>query len=452
MILVTGLLASSGCSDSGLTTVDLADKTITTAQVRRGDLRISLNGSGEIVYNPIPLAFAITGTISELTVLPGDTVQAGQVIARLDDNHAELDLKSAQLNLDKLRVPQEIASAQLRVLELEQVLSDAQSRLVELRDGPQVWYYQSLFDQASEEYAEINRAYSQALALSLSDPKTYNSLVTKLERQRESARQMVVDAQEDLDWAKNYSPDKNALQLAESEVSLAEARLNTQVIYLDVLMGKSEPSVDTAAVWNDGLVAYQRALLAVEKAQWTLAQSILTAPVDGIVTRVMAAVGERAAAGAEVLTLSALDKVLVRFYLEETDMAELTNGDPLEIQLTAYPDQVYLGTVVRIDPTLVTVSGSTVIQVWGSFDLPPAEALLEGMSAEVEVIAGEAQDTLLIPLQALQRNQDGSYSVEVLQADGSFVDTIVMIGLQDLANVQILSGLQLGDQVNTSVR
>ena len=452
MFVVTGLLASSGCSDTGLTAVNLADETTTTAQVRRGDLRISLSGTGEIVFTQIPLAFAITGNISELALLPGDTVQAGQVIARLDNRQAELDLKSAQINLDKLSVPQEIASAQLSVLELEQALRDAQSSLVELQEGPQVWYYQSLLDQASAEYAEINQAYLQALALSQIDPKTYSSLVTKLERQEESTRQAVEDAQEDLNWAINYSPDNAVLMMAEAKVAMAEARLNSHVTYLDVLLGKSEPSDGGIGGWNDELVAFQRSLLAVQKAQWTMDQSILTAPVDGIITRVAVAVGERVAAGAEVLTLAALEKPLVRFYLEETDMAQLTNGDSLEIRLEAYPEQVYRGTIVRIDPTLVTVSGSPAIQVWGAFDLLPAQALLEGMSAEVEVIAAEAQDTLLIPLQALRRTQDGGYFVEVLQDDGTFVDTAVMIGLQDLANVQILSGLQLGDQVNTAVR
>ncbi len=71
------------------------------------------------------------------------------------------------------------------------------------------------------------------------------------------------------------------------------------------------------------------------------------------------------------------------------------------------------------------------------------------MSAEVEIIAGEAKNTLLVPAQALRELAAGSYAVFVVQPDGQLKLTPVTIGLRDFANVQILSGLQAGDVVST---
>jgi macrolide-specific efflux system membrane fusion protein len=67
----------------------------------------------------------------------------------------------------------------------------------------------------------------------------------------------------------------------------------------------------------------------------------------------------------------------------------------------------------------------------------------------VEVIAAEAWDTLIVPVQALRELSPGSYAVFVVQADGSLKMTSVEVGLRDFANAEILSGLKVGDIVST---
>jgi multidrug efflux pump subunit AcrA (membrane-fusion protein) len=142
----------------------------------------------------------------------------------------------------------------------------------------------------------------------------------------------------------------------------------------------------------------------------------------------------------------------VRFHLEEADFALVSPGDRLEIRLDAYSDQSFQGSVTSIDPALVSVGGSLLAQVWGEFVTLPTVVLYPGMSLEIDVIAAEARDALLVPLQALRQNADGSYFVEVLQPDGTFKVTPVSIGLKDLANAQVLTGLRVGDQVSTAAR
>ena len=65
------------------------------------------------------------------------------------------------------------------------------------------------------------------------------------------------------------------------------------------------------------------------------------------------------------------------------------------------------------------------------------------------MIAGEAKNALIVPIQALRELTPGSYAVFVVQSDGSLKMTPVTVGLRDYANAEILSGLQAGDVVST---
>jgi multidrug efflux pump subunit AcrA (membrane-fusion protein) len=71
------------------------------------------------------------------------------------------------------------------------------------------------------------------------------------------------------------------------------------------------------------------------------------------------------------------------------------------------------------------------------------------MNVEVEVVAGEAQDALLVPVQALRELGEDQYAVFVVSADGELELRPVEVGLQDYVNAEILSGLERGEMVST---
>jgi len=73
------------------------------------------------------------------------------------------------------------------------------------------------------------------------------------------------------------------------------------------------------------------------------------------------------------------------------------------------------------------------------------QTMLIGMRAYVEVIEGEAKDTLLIPQDALSLQDDGSTMVSVLDENGVITQRLVEVGLMDYVNVQIVSGLEEGE-------
>jgi len=95
------------------------------------------------------------------------------------------------------------------------------------------------------------------------------------------------------------------------------------------------------------------------------------------------------------------------------------------------------------------IDGSAAVVAWGTLPEKPNFYLLIGMTIDVEIIAGEAKNALLIPVQALREITPESFAVFVVQEDGSLKLTPVTIGLRDFANAEVLAGLEAGDVIST---
>jgi multidrug efflux pump subunit AcrA (membrane-fusion protein) len=124
-------------------------------------------------------------------------------------------------------------------------------------------------------------------------------------------------------------------------------------------------------------------------------------------------------------------------------------GKPVEIVFEAYPDDTFAGEVVRVDPVLVTVDNTPAVQALAKLNLGTQTAnLIIGMTADVEVISAETRDALLVPVEALRERSAGQYSAFVVKAAGQLEMRPVTVGLKDYVNVEILSGLELGEVVS----
>jgi RND family efflux transporter MFP subunit len=190
-----------------------------------------------------------------------------------------------------------------------------------------------------------------------------------------------------------------------------------------------------------------QAQLSLDSAQRSLEETQLTAPISGTVTAVDAQVGAEVGTAA-IITLADLQAPQIQFWVEESDMASAAVGNAVNITFDALPDYVYPGKILSVDPTVVTVSNTPAIQATASIDLSthPVQ-LLSGMNASVEVVAGQALNALLVPVDALREIADGQYAVFVVQPDGQLEMRPVKVGLKDLVNAEILSGLQEGETV-----
>ena len=473
-----------------------ATPALQTAKVRTGDITITASGSGNLLpASEVALAFRASGVLAEVAAKVGDQVAAGQVLARLDDADARAQVAQAEANLRLAEIkladstaaadPAAVAAARAslaaaqadrtklitpataaELLAAQENLRSAQEALALLLAGPDP--EKAAAAKASQTLTEISVRAAQAAydkiapvtelrdgtAVGIGQTKEAADLwqaTTNYEKAKAeyedvlagpaadvitAARAKVAVAQAQLEAAKT-APDADALQAAEAKVTQTQAQLDA------LLAGASANDVEAVQL-GVTLARYN-----LESAQRALSNTQLRAPAAGTVLTVGAEVGETVGA-APVITLADLGASQVRFWVEETDLISVAPGSPVAIVFEALPDLVFSGKVLRMDPALVTVDGTPAVQAWASIDLTEHPVkLLSGLTAEVEITAGEAMGTLLVPVQALRELAPGSYAVFVVQADGQLELRPVTVGLRDFANAQILSGVAKGDVVST---
>ena len=465
------------------TTAAQAEK-VATSPVTTGDLSLKVSGVGNILAsNEVVLGFGTSGIVKAIAVQPGDTVKVGSLLATLDDTTARFNVvqagasvRQAQLQLSKLTDPTVDSVATARAN-----LAAAQAALTQLTEPPA-----SQVAAARSNLVSAQQAYSK-----LTGPSDANTL-TSLQSDLKTAQIAVAKAQtafNQVAWRNDvgttaesaalqtatlaYEKAKAAYALAiepatSDTVSADRAKISSAQ---DALSQLTNPDANLIAADKAKVTAAQAALdallnggvqqdvqlaqVAVQTAQNTLhskmldlASTVITSPITGTVTTVNVTIGQQASNGSAI-TVDQFPEV--RFWIDETDLSKIAVGNPVNITFSSYDTLTFVGKVVRIDPALVTVNGSPTVQVWATFDPKQHPAkLLYGMDADVEVVAGQAQNALLVPVAALRTLAPGQYAVFVLQANGELQMTPVKVGLKDAVNAQILSGVQAGDQVSIS--
>jgi len=371
-----------------------------TAKVRTGDLLVTASGAGTVVpASQLDLGFRTSGVLTELNVAVGDSVQAAQVLARLEENiQAEADFQA-------LFTAEGITEAKLALVYAEEALVTAQNDVIYLI-GSDSWYWQEQLEKPDTTQAEKDLARTR-LDYFMSLRYIDESDIALAHANLESARVALQDAQAALEIVQ-AGPDA----------------LNAPIAALGVEMAKLE-----------------QARLLVESTR-------LTAPFDGAVTSLSVVAGQTVGT-TPIMTIATTEKLLVRFYLDETDLDKVKVGNRVTFMFDAYQNQPVDGEVVIVEPTLQIIDGTPVIVVWASLPTETDFNLMSGMTVDAEVIAGESLKTLIIPVQALRELAPGSYAVFIVDANGQLVMTPVTVGLRDFANAEILSGVKVGDVVST---
>ena len=175
------------------------------------------------------------------------------------------------------------------------------------------------------------------------------------------------------------------------------------------------------------------------------------APIDGTIMAINGSVGESVGSG--FITLADLEQPLLEVFLDETDMNMVVMGYEVEVVFDALPDEVFRGQVVQIDPQLVNQGGVTAVRALVQLDtdsFAKPQTLPVGMNATVEVIGGQAENTILVPVEALRELSPGEYAVFVME-DGEPILRLVEVGLMDFTFAEILSGVELGEIVTTGL-
>ncbi|MEN8173214.1 MAG: efflux RND transporter periplasmic adaptor subunit [Chloroflexota bacterium] len=422
-------------------TTNQSDQSTAEAQIsraREGDIQITVSGSGELIaQDEIDLSFSMSGVIETLAVQIGDRVQAGDMLAALDSDQAELSLLEAELAWEQVNSPAAIAEAEAALSQAEVSLEEVQKELLILNAGPYIPTYQTRYDLAFE-------AYQEALAKmrAAKRPRPFARAVEQTEEAVDAALEALI-------WAQTYTAPEEDLTRLTLEVDLARAYLRDQGTLVAMLHGTPLPEIEDSAI-GPAVIALQNAAISLQTAGDALAKTELAAPIDGTVSALFVDENESITSGSPVLTLTTVDQLLLHFYLEESDIAWVSIGDPIQVHLSAYPDVIIDGSISSINPVMVNVDRSWMVELWAEINLPSNLELLPGISAEVEVIAAETVDAVLVPTQALIEGADGSYQIAVILDNEQVEYRQVSVGLRDFANAEILSGLAVGEKISTT--
>ena len=221
---------------------------------------------------------------------------------------------------------------------------------------------------------------------------------------------------------------------------------------------------------QDAQYEFDRAKSAVELAEDDVNQTVITAPMDGVVVGEPKTPGTMAVQGnanpTVIMRIADLSEKLVKAKVDETDIGSVKVGEHATFTVDAYPDKVFDAYVTKIsqtdtanswDTNSTTSSSSSssnaVIYYYVTFAAPDDEnLLLPAMTARLDIVVGQVSDALCVPIAALKTDAQGAY-VERITKDPKGVDVAekiyITVGLYGEEFVEVTGGnLSAGDDVS----
>ncbi len=224
---------------------------------------------------------------------------------------------------------------------------------------------------------------------------------------------------------------------------------------------------DTQKQLEDAQMNYDTAVSELAQAESDAAETSITAPIDGTIVGEPKTVGTMAVATSDnptvIMRIADLSSKQIKAKVDETDIGNVKVGQTATFTVDTYTDKTFTARVTKISQTDTsnswdTSSSSTsssssssssasVIYYYVTLDVDdPDSLLLPAMTARVEINTADKSDVLAVPISVLKTDANGSYVV-VQNADGSQENHYVTTGIYSDEYVEILSGLEEGEDV-----
>jgi HlyD family secretion protein len=335
-----------------------------TAAVERGDITAYVSATGTL--NPVimvQVGTQVSGTIQKLFADYNSPVQAGQIIAQLDQASFRAKVAEATASLENARA--DLKNSQANVGNVTAAIENARAEITNQR--------------ANLERAEVETTRARR----------------DLDRQRALFERQLISRSE-LDWTQSAHDTAIAQHhAARAQLESAEAKLRSSQAQLR----SAEAQVDK------GKAQVSQAQAALEQAKVDLDRTIIRSPINGVVISRSVDIGQTVAASLQAPTLFTIAQDLTKMQVEtnvsEADIGTIDVAQPATFTVDAFPNLVFQGTVreIRQAPIIVqnVVNYNTVIAV----DNPELK-LRPGMTATVSVLVAQRAQVLKIPKAALR--------------------------------------------------
>lgn len=195
----------------------------------------------------------------------------------------------------------------------------------------------------------------------------------------------------------------------------------------------------------------------LKEALESLAKTTILSPIDGIISRLSVEPGERVVgtsqmAGTEMLRIADPHRMELVVDVGENDVIRMNEGDSASIEIDAYPRRIFSGRITKISNSAKNMDIS--FEKLTNFEVrleiePSGEKLLPGMSASASIVTGFVQSCLSIPIGSVF-TKDREEFVWVLRDDGTVERRVVLTGMQNLKEIEVVRGLEPGETIVTA--
>ena len=366
---------------------------------RRDNLSAFIFGTGSVQPSQsAALTWSANGTVGEVIVSLGDTVEKDTILMSLDPDslsmdimQAEIDLINAQRSLDQLfeNWQADLANTRLELLDAEDFLENRENRRW-------VMDYQRCTSGRIEEL-ERELEFAERLLEFIETPET---------RGRASA------ARANLNYCLADFSEREIAE-AEYEIDLAQAQVNRLQNQVETL--RDGPDADEVTILETRIAI----------AQSRLDSPLIKAPFTGVVTSLPAQPGDVIQVGSKAVQLDNLADLRLEVQISEIDIPQVMVGQPVELVFDAFFETTFNGEVKEISLVGTTVQG--VVEYAVTVRMLDADSRIRpGMTAAVTIVVDEKEDVFVVPNDAIV-NLNGQEQVFV-RRNGEFVSVPVVLG------------------------
>ncbi len=400
---------------------------------KRGDIDVSISALGDIEPDQTAsVSFTSRGRVADVMVQEGDFVTAGDSLVRLESSNEQLAYQQAQLSLvsaqvalkDVLDGPKDddikIAEANVRAAQ------GAYSAVANAVNADQIRAAELAFQQAQDAYRVANVARTVAGGDSQEAINLLDAQIGQASFNQEIARLQ-------LESLRNGNGPQKAAAGARVQQALATLA--------QVKAGPTQAQIDAAKV------QVTQAQTAVDQAAQDLNKLTVTAPFDGLVSKVDVEQGGLIAPGQQVVELTDIEPMHLTVQVDEVDIRQVRAAMPAIVKLDAVPGLQLKAAIERI--SLVGTNDNGIISY--DVEVTPTEKdprVRVGMTAEADIITQSAKGVIVVPNQYIRvdRNANKAY-VSLVGPNNTLTEKEVKLGLQDASNSEIQSGLSEGDVI-----
>lgn len=436
-------------------------------EVRRGDLLVTVSGSGNIeASEEANLTFGNSGRLETINIEKGDMVSEGQLLARLETDALELAEKRAEVALTEAQVS--LTGTEVALIQAELARQTAERELDKTRDTEDklelallkaridtrnaehhVDETQDLYTWPDIETAQKDVDNAKAF-LQYALDSDLPQLTIEYARARLEAAEAVLDAKINAYDTEEVAIAKLQAEAARKAETQAQKDLDelAEDIALQELKVEAARDSEEKARQSVGLAEQSVALArqSLNQARRNLEKSTVTAPFDGIITAVNAEEGDTITSATTFARIIDQNRLKLVIELDEIDVPKVKAGQKAVISLDAFPDTEFAGNVSTIFPAPKEAGGVVLYEVEVTLDIPEESGIRVGMSASADIILDERTDVLLVPDRAIHKDEQGNTFVNVV-VDGETQERRVTPGISDGFDTEVVSGLSEEEKV-----